>query len=82
MHHESNSIIFQQDVTYSAYHTSVGSSTCSRCRHPPPGARTTANTASGTDQPDLLPSALILTVVRAPGDGHQHPKHVELPTEM
>ena len=29
--------------------------------------------------PDLLPSAL---VVRAPDDGCQHPKHVELPTEL
>jgi hypothetical protein len=28
-----------------------------------------------------IPEA-VLTVVRAPDDGCQHPKHVELPTEM
>jgi len=31
--------------------------------------------------PKSIPEALI-TFVRAPDDGCQHPKHVELPTEM
>jgi len=31
VHHESNLIIVQQDVTYSVYYISVGSSTCFRC---------------------------------------------------
>jgi len=35
------------------------SSTCFGCWHPSPGARTTVNTASGTGQPGLLPSALV-----------------------
>ena len=50
--------IVQQDETYSVYYISVGSSTCFGCWHPSSGARTTVITASGTGQPDLLPSAL------------------------
>ena len=56
---------------------------------------TTVITPSGTGQPCLLPSALradgsrhgwpvpeaVITAVRAPDDGCQHPKHVELSTE-
>ena len=91
VHHESNLITVQQDATYSVYYISVGSSTCFGCRHPSSGARTTVITASGTGQPGLLPSALVvqlelnnswpvpeavITVVRAPDDGCQHPKHV------
>jgi len=59
VHRESNLIIVQQDATYSVYYISVGSSTCFRCLHPPSGARTTVNTASGIDYPDLLPSDLV-----------------------
>jgi len=44
-----NLIIFQQDATYSVYYNSVGSSTCFGCWHSSSGARTTVNTASGTD---------------------------------
>ena len=81
---------------YSVYYISVGSSTFFGCCHP-----TTVITASGTGQPGLLPSALVvqlsalvfefqlnnesglpvpevvITVV-----GCQHPKHIELPTEI
>jgi len=45
---------------YSVYYSSVGSSTCFGCWHPSSGARTTVITASGTGQPDLLPSALVV----------------------
>jgi len=45
---------------YSVYYMSVGSSTCFGCRHPSSGARTTVTTASGTGQPVLLPSALVV----------------------
>ena len=51
--------IFQLDATYSVYYFTVGSSTCFLCWHPPSGARTTVNTASGIDQLDLLPSAFV-----------------------
>jgi len=30
----------------------------------------------------LLTPEAVITAVRAPDDGCQHPKHVELPTEM
>ena len=30
----------------------------------------------------LIKPEAVITVVRAPDDGCQHPKHVELPTEM
>ena len=40
-----NLIIVQQDVTYSVYYISVGSSTCFRCWHPSSGARKTVITA-------------------------------------
>ena len=49
MHRESNSIIVQQDATYSVYYISVGNSTSFDCRHPSSGARTTVITASGID---------------------------------
>ena len=42
-------ITVQQDVTYSVYYISVGSSTCFVCRRPSSGARTTVITASGID---------------------------------
>jgi len=84
----------------------------SGCLHLSSGAGTTVITASGTGQPGLLPSALVvelerermvvanstaradgsrpgwpvseavITVVRAPDDGCQHPKHVELSADM
>ena len=66
MHRESNLITVQQDATYSVYYISVGSSTCFECRHPSSGAGT----------------AVITVVRRAPDEGCQHTKHVELPTEM
>ena len=46
---ESNLVTVQQDATYLVYCISVGSSTCSGCRHPSLGARTTVITASGID---------------------------------
>ena len=49
---------------YSVYYISVGSSTCFGCWHPSSGARTTVITASGTGQPGLLPSALVLEMQR------------------
>ena len=30
----------------------------------------------------VITAEVVITVVRAPDDGCQHPKHVELPTEM
>ena len=56
MHRESNLITVQQYATYSVYYISVGSFTS----YPSAGARTTVITASGTGQPDLLPSALVV----------------------
>jgi len=47
VHHELSLIIVQQDVTYSVYYISVGSSTCFGCCHPSSGAHTTVITASG-----------------------------------
>ena len=44
-----NLITLQQDVTYSVYYISVGSSTCFGCWHPSSGARTTVITASVVD---------------------------------
>jgi hypothetical protein len=44
---------------FSLLYISVGSSTCFGCWHPSSEARTTGITASGTGQPDLLPSALV-----------------------
>jgi len=49
MHRELNLITVQQDVTYSVYYISVGSSTCFGCWHPSSGVHTTVNTASGID---------------------------------
>ena len=49
VHRELNLIIVQQDVIYSVYYISVGSSTCFGCRHPSSGAFTTVITASGID---------------------------------
>ena len=45
---------------YLVYCISVGSSTCFGCWNSPSGARTTVITASGTGQPGLLPSALVV----------------------
>ena len=42
------------------YSISVGSSICLGCWHPSSGAHTTVITASGTGQPGLLPSTLIV----------------------
>jgi len=42
-------ITVQQDMTYSVYCISVGSSTCFGCWHSSSGARTTVITASGID---------------------------------
>ena len=53
VHHESNWITVQQDVTYSVYYISVGSSTCFGYWHPSSGACTNVNTASGIGQPGL-----------------------------
>ena len=44
-----NLITVQQDVTYSVYYISVGSSTRFGCWHPSSGAPTTVITASGID---------------------------------
>jgi len=60
VHRESNLIIVQQDVTYSVYFITVGSSTCFGCWHPSSGAGTAVITASGTGQPGLLPPALVV----------------------
>ena len=40
-------ITVQQDVTYSVYYISVGSSTCFGCLHPSSGAGTAVITACG-----------------------------------
>ena len=45
---------------YSVYYISVGSCTCFGCWHPSSGARTTVITASGTGQPRLLSSTIIV----------------------
>ena len=45
---------------FSVYYIPVGSSTCFGCSHPSSGARTTVITASGSGQPSLLPSALVV----------------------
>ena len=66
VHRESNLIIVQQDATYSVYYVSIGSSTCFGCF-----------THCSQSKPET-----VITVVRAPVDGCQHRKHVELPTEM
>jgi len=55
-----NLITVQKDATYSVYYISVGSSTCFGCWHPSSGARTAVITACGIDEPDLLPSALVV----------------------
>jgi len=60
VHRDSDLITVQQDATYSVYYISVGSSTCFGCWHPPSGVRPTVITASGTGQPGLLPSALVV----------------------
>ena len=60
VHRESNLITAQQDVIYSVYYISAGSSTCFGCWHPSSGARTTVITASDTGQPDLLQSAFVV----------------------
>jgi len=39
----------QQDVTYSVYYISVGSSTCFGCWHPTSGAGTTVIIVPGVD---------------------------------
>ena len=44
-----NFITVQKDATYSVHYISIGNSTCSGCRHPSSGARTTVITASGID---------------------------------
>ena len=49
VHRESNLITVQQDVTYSVYYISVGSSAYFGCWHPSWGAHTTVITASGID---------------------------------
>jgi hypothetical protein len=58
--HSNHLISVQQDATYSVYYISVGSSTCFGFWHPSSGARTTVITASGIDEPDQLPSALVV----------------------
>ena len=50
---------------YSVYYISVDSSTCFGCWHTSSGARTAVITASGTGQPGLLPSALLLPNIGA-----------------
>ena len=55
-----NLVTVQQDANYSGYYISVGSCTCFGCCHPSSGAGTAVITASGTGQPGLLPSALIV----------------------
>ena len=59
-----NLIIVQQDETYSVYYISAGSSTYFGCWQPSSGARTAVITASGTGQPGLLPSALVVELER------------------
>jgi len=72
---------------YSVYYISVGSCTCFGCWHTSSGAGTAVITASAIDWADgsrpgwPVPEAVI-TVVGAPDDRCQQPKHVELPTEM
>ena len=45
---------------YSVCYIYVDSSTCFRCLHPSSGACTAVITATGTGQPVLLPSALVV----------------------
>ena len=51
---------------YSVYYISADSSTCFGFWHPSSGARITVITASGTGQPDLLPSALVVELELVP----------------
>jgi hypothetical protein len=53
-------LIVQQDATYSVCYITVGSCTCFGCWHPSSGAGTAVITASGTGQPGLLPSAVVV----------------------
>ena len=45
---------------YSVYYISVGSFTRFGCQNSSSGARTTVITASGTGQPGLIPSVLVV----------------------
>jgi len=78
---------------YSVYYISADSSTCFGFWHPSLGSRTTVITASGTGQLQWIKYAAtihciwpvpegVITVVRAPGDGCQHPKHVVLSADQ
>jgi len=78
VHRESNFIIVQQDATYSVYYIFLGSSTCFGCRHPSSGARTAVITASGTGQPGLLPSALVVELELI----HVYRTHESVPTQQ
>jgi len=51
---------------YSVYYISVGSSTCFGYWHPSSVARTAVIAASGTGQPGLLPSALVVDLELIP----------------
>jgi len=58
------------NCNYNFWHWSTGPATIrSRCER------------MAVDPVKSIPEAVI-TVVRAPDDGCQHPKHVELPTDM
>ena len=68
VHRESNLITVQQDTIYSVYYISVGSS----------NSTTRADSSkSGYSIPEA-----VITVLRAPDDGCQHPKYVELPAKI
>jgi len=74
---------------YSVYYIYVGSSTYFGCWHPLSGARTTvitsctnSTTRADVSRPVWPVLEVVITVVRAPDDGCQHPKHVELSTDM
>jgi len=91
VYRESNLIIFQHDATYSVHYISLGTSTCSGCWHPI--IRSSYNckysfwywlTGSTTIRSRCSVGTGIISnsTTKTDGIGCQHPKHVELPTEM
>jgi len=73
-------IMGSYNCNYSFWHWSTGSTTIrSRCWFGTDSSSTTRGDGSRPGWP--VPEAVI-TVLRAPDDGCQHPKHIELPTDI